>query len=31
LVGSLSSCRIFLVSLADWNCSTGDLRTGTSC
>jgi hypothetical protein len=24
LVGSLSSSRIFLVSLAGWNCSTSD-------
>jgi hypothetical protein len=31
LEGSLLSSRIFLVSLAGLNCSTGDWRTGTSC
>jgi hypothetical protein len=31
LVGSLSSSRIFLVSSAGLNYSTGDWRTGTSC
>jgi hypothetical protein len=31
LDGSLSSNRIFLVSLAGWNCSTGNWRIGMSC